>query len=185
MTVPTSDRCAPLFLQTQKCRSGGSRASGPFSATLVWPSFFLDLRRWRSYHEYENAVADGAFVVATGDIVVRTRWMFALLALSFVAVLYADGPGDNDPNKVRPVPRRRRRRCPRMSPTNCSNRRRQPRQGHRRTCASRSRKSPPCSNCCPTCRFITTRSHYALKYKEFYGNNRGIKRQFDSGTELI
>ncbi len=34
----------------------------------------------------------------------RTRWMLALFALPFVAVLYADGPGDNDPDKVKPIP---------------------------------------------------------------------------------
>jgi hypothetical protein len=32
------------------------------------------------------------------------RWLVPLSALGFAAVLYGDGPGDNDPRKVRPVP---------------------------------------------------------------------------------
>jgi dienelactone hydrolase len=35
---------------------------------------------------------------------VTIRWLPALVALIFAATLYADGPGDNLPDKVRPVP---------------------------------------------------------------------------------
>ena len=41
----------------------------------------------------------------------RTRWMLALLALPFAAILYADGPGDNDPDKVKPIPARPASTC--------------------------------------------------------------------------
>ena len=34
----------------------------------------------------------------------KTRWPFALILLAAVAFVRADGPGDNLPDKVRPVP---------------------------------------------------------------------------------
>ncbi len=114
----------------------------------------------------------------------RNRWMLALLALPFVAVLYADGPNDNDPDKVKPIPP-----LGVEVPKDVADELQagldalgKDIEDLRKTLA----KKPELLDLLPDVQIYYNAVHYGLKYQEFYGNKpEDVARQFQVARDLL
>jgi Prolyl oligopeptidase family len=130
------------------------------------------------------AVADGAFIVDQGEVVMRTRMLVALLPLCLAAVLYADGPGDNVPDKVRPVPP-----AGVDVPQNVAAELQEGVDALGKEIDNLHKslaKKPDQLELLPDVQIYYNAVRYALKYKEFYGKNKkDLDRQFDTARDHL
>ena len=86
-----------------------------------------------------------------------TRWLLPLLPLTLTLVVRADGPADNQVDKVRPVPPPGVV-VPDADRQALEDRRRRIGQSRSMLCETHSRRSRTCWPCCRMCRFMTRRS---------------------------